>query len=141
MFSSFPQPVLGFLMLVLFGIFYYLSIFATVRAVLAFVGTLLIGFSGFIGGFLHSAVTWLVSLGGTASTWAFGVAASGAALTLIVGVIFVHDLMPKHSAGKRTGLAGIALAALLLAGASGIPALNGLPGTVQHAVTTVQSGG
>ena len=140
MLSEFAASGLGVLCLALFGIFYYLAIFATVRAVLAFVGTCLLGTAGFLGGVLHTLSTWVVSLANSGTAWATGVAVGGTVLVLVTGIVFVHDLMPKHSAGKRTGWAGMALAVLLLAGASGIEALNQIPSSVTTAVTTVTGG-
>ena len=46
MLSTFGASALGVLCLGLFGIFYWLGIFATVRAILAFVGTCLLGTAG-----------------------------------------------------------------------------------------------
>jgi hypothetical protein len=138
--SSFGADALGVLCLVLFGVFYWLGIFATTRAVLAFVGTCLIGTAGFLGGVLHTLATWIVGLADSGTAWATGVAVGGTALVIVTGVIFVHDLMPKHTAGRRTGWAGIALAALLIAGVSAIPALNQVPSSVTTGVTTVTGG-
>jgi hypothetical protein len=126
-------------MLVLFGVFYWLSIFATIRAILAFVGMCLIGTAGFLGGTLHALATWATHLADSSTAWATGVAVGGTALVIVTGVIFVHDLMPKHTAGKRTGWAGIALAVLLLAGVSGISQLNSIPAGVQTGVSNARS--
>lgn len=139
MLSSFTVSALGVLFLVLFGVFYWLGIFAATRAVLAFLGTCILGTAGFLGGALHAAVTWLAALANSGAAWAFGVGIGGAIATIVAGVIFAHDLMPRHTAGKRTGWAGIALAALLVAGVSGIPALNSVPATVQHGVTNAKT--
>lgn len=144
MLSTFSASALGALMLVLFGIFYWLGIFATVRAVLAFVGTCLLGTAGFLGGTMHALAAWAANAANSGTSWATGIAIGGTALVLITGVMFVHDLMPKHTAGKRTGWAGIALAALLLAGVSGISQLNNIPAGVMNGVTnarTVINGG
>ena len=62
MLSSLSATGIGVLMLVLFGVFYWLSIFATVRAILAFVGTCLIGTVGFLGGALHAIAIWISNL-------------------------------------------------------------------------------
>lgn len=128
---------LGILMLVLFIVFYWLNIFVTLRALLAFVGTILVGFSGFIG----QALDWLghhgAQLAGNLLGWAFGPGAAPAAGTLLVlvtGIVFIHDLHPKKTAGKRTGFAGLALAVFLLAGVSQVPALQGIVPGVRHAV-------
>jgi len=139
MFSTFGASALGVLMLVLFGVFYWLSIFATIRAILAFVGTCLIGTAGFLGGALHALATWVTSLANSGTGWAAGVAVGGTALVLVTGIVFVHDLMPKHTAGKRTGWAGVALAVLLLAGVSGISQLNSIPAGVTNGVTNARS--
>ena len=138
MLSSLTVNGIGVLMLILFGVFYFLGIFATLRAVLAFVGTCILGTAGFIGSALSAAGTWLVNLANSGTSWAFGIGLGGTALVIITGVIFVHDLMPKHTAGKRTGWAGVFLAVLLVAGVSGIPALNHLPGQVQKGVSNAK---
>ena len=137
MLSGFSLPALGVLMLVLFGVFYWLAIFATIRAILAFTGTILVGTSGFVGGALGAVARWLVTLGGTLTSWAFGTSVL-AAVTIVVLVVFIHDLHPKNSAGKRTGWAGILLAALLIGGVTGIPALNHVPAAVRTGVQNAQ---
>lgn len=144
MFSSLTATGLGVLMLALFGVFYFLAIFATTRAILAFVGMCLIGTVGFLGGALHAVALWISNLAASVTGWAFAAPVGGLILVVITGVIFIHDLMPKHTAGKRTGWAGIALAALLIAGVSGISQLNNIPTGVQNGVTnarTVVNGG
>lgn len=144
MFGVFSVAVLGVIFLILFGVFYWLNIFATARAILAFLGTCILGTAGFVGGALQAIVGWLVSITDSITGFAFAAQIGGIALTLIAGVIFVHDLHPKKTATKRTGWAGIVFAALLVAGVSGIPALNGIPGNVQQGVTnarTVVNGG
>lgn len=138
MLSGFSLPALGVLMLVLFGVFYWLAIFATIRAILAFVGTILIGSAGFVGNALGAAARWLVTLGGTLTSWAFGTSVL-AAVTIVVLVVFIHDLHPRNSAGKRTGWAGILLAALLIGGVTGIPALNNVPSAVRTGVQNAQN--
>ena len=140
MLSMFGASALGVLCLGLFGIFYWLGIFGTIRAVLAFVGTCLLGTAGFLGGILNTLAGWVASLANSGTGWAAGVAIGGTLLVFGTGIVFVHDLMPKHTAGRRTGWAGIALAAFLLAGASAIPALNAIPSSVTNAVTTVTGG-
>lgn len=139
MLASLSVSALGLLMLVLFAVFYYLGIFSATRAILAFAGTCLIGTAGFAGGLVTDVARWVTGLLDSASGWAFGVAAGGAIVTVIAGVIFIHDLMPRHTAGKRTGWAGIVLALLLITGVSGFSALNSVPGTVRTGVTSVQS--
>lgn len=139
MLSTLTVNVIGVLSLVLFGLFYWLGIFATTRAILAFVGTCLLGTAGFLGGLLHAATLWVTGLADSAMSWAVGVTAAGLVLTLVAGVIFIHDLHPKKTAGKRTGWAGVAFAALLIAGVSGVSSLNHVPGGVRQGVTSVRT--
>jgi hypothetical protein len=139
MLSSFTVDGIGVLCLILFGVFYWLRIFAATRAVLAFVGTCLLGTAGFLGGALHAIASWVTNLANTGTTFASGVAIGGTAAVIIAGVIFIHDLMPKHTAGARTGWAGIALATLLVAGVSAIPQLNSVPAGVRNAVSSIQT--
>ena len=141
---NFSIAGLGVIALVLFGTFYWLAIFATVRAILAFVGVCLLGTTGFLGSILGHIASFLANAGGSASSWAFGVGIAGLIITIPTAVVFIHDLHPKNSAGKRTGWAGILLAALLITGVSGIQAANKIPQDVrtgvQNAQTAVQGG-
>lgn len=127
----------GVILLVGFILFYWLAIFATLRAIMAFVGTILVSTGGFVGHALNIAATWAAHLGGSATGWAFGVALPAVA-AIIALVIFIHDLHPKNSAGKRTGFAGIALAALIVAGVTGISALNHVGTDVVHGVNNAR---
>jgi hypothetical protein len=130
---------IGVLMLVAFGLFYWLTIFATFRAILAFAGVILVGYAGWLGRTIHTVTMWIVHLGNSLTGWALGVAVCGTALTLIAGGIFLHDLHPKKATQKRTGWAGVALALLLLAGATGIPALNGIAPGIRNGVSSVRT--
>jgi hypothetical protein len=138
--SSLSIAAIGLVMLVLFGTFYWLGIFATLRAILAFVGTCLLGGSGFVGDVLTKVADWLAHFSAAATQWAFGAAAAGALILFIpTAVVFLHDLHPKHTAGKRTGWAGVALAALLIAGVSGIQTANHIPATLRTGVTNAKT--
>ena len=138
MLASLSLGAIGAICLVLFGVFYWLAVLPTTRAILAFVGGILIGSAGFIGHALDAIGGWLSHIGAALTSWAFGFPVL-AAVTVIVGVVFVHDLMPKHTAGKRTGWAGLILAGLIVAGATGIPALNSVGTTIQSAVTNAKT--
>ena len=142
MFGSWSLFGLGVLMLALFGLFYWLAIFTTARALLAFVGTILVGFTGFFG----QVLSWLGTEGAKFAnwtlSWALGsgaAAVGGTVLTVVFLIVFVHDLHPKKTATKRAGWAGIALAVLLLAGVSQIPALNQIVPGVRNGVATVKT--
>lgn len=127
---SLTVPELGALMLVLFAVFYWLGKLPATRAVLAFLGAVAIGTSGVAGRVLADIGTWLGSVGGSVTAWAFGTAVSGVVF-LIAAVIFIHDLHPKGGrASKRTGLIGLLLGASLAAGVALIPALAPLVGFI-----------
>jgi hypothetical protein len=136
---SWSLPVTGLVLLLLFGLFYWLSIFALPRAVLAFTGTILIGFTGWAGHAIGTATLWIAHMANSLTGWAFAAPVGGTILTVIAGVIFVHDLWPKRGARKRTGWAGVALALLMLAGVTGIPALNGVVPGIRTGVTSVRT--
>ena len=137
MIASLSLAGIGVLFLVLFGVFYYLAIFATIRALLAFLGVILVGTAGFVGGALSAAGSWLSHISTTLTGWLFGIPVLPA-VTIIVLSIFMYDLWPKHTAGKRTGWAGVLLAALIVAGATGIPALNSVGTAIQGGVTSAR---
>lgn len=130
---------IGLLLLAGFALCLYLTVLVTIRAIAAFIGMILVGYSGWVGRAIHTATTWFVHLGNSLTGWAFGVAIFGAIATLAAGGIFLHDLHPKKGARKRTGWAGIALALILLAGVSGIPALNGIAPGIRNGVSSVRT--
>ena len=82
MLSTLSASALGLLMLALFGLFNFLGIFATARAILAFVGTCLIGTAGFAGGTITQIAKWAADLANHATSWAFGVGGGIAVLTI-----------------------------------------------------------
>ena len=129
---------IGVLCLALFGVFHWLSIFATVRAIFAFVGVCLIGAVGWVGRMLADVATWAAHLGGSTTGWAFGIAVP-AVVFLVLAVILLHDLHPRHGATKRTGWIAIAVAALLVAGVSGIKAAQSIPSGVRSGVSNART--
>lgn len=113
---------LGVLCLVLFGLFYWLGIFAKLRAVLALIGVIGIADGGFIGRLFADIGGALQRAFGAVTEWAFGASlAAGAAIILVV--IFIHDLSPKKTAGNRTGWVALLLGAVLVVGVAQVPAL------------------
>jgi hypothetical protein len=133
---------LGAIFLLLFGLFHFLKIFATVRAVLVFLGVVVIGSTGFIGRILADVGSWAQHVFGDVLNWAIGVPLA-AGLFIIIGVILVHDLHPKNSASSRTGWLAVAAGVLVVVGVTGVPALAGLRGGVidvmSSAVSTINS--
>lgn len=129
---------LGVLFLLLFGVFHFLHIFATIRAVLVFLGVVVVGNSGFVGRMLGDLGSWAQRTFGSITGWAIGVSLT-AGLFIVLGVIFAHDLHPKKGASKRTGWIGLALGVLVVAGVTGIPALAGLRGSIVHGLGSIVS--
>lgn len=118
-------PELGVLFLLLFGVFHYLHIFAATRAVLVFLGVVIVGSSGFIGRMLADVGVWAQNTFGSITNWAIGVPLA-AGLFVILAVVLVHDLHPKKGATPRTGWVALACGVLVAVGIAGIPALSGL---------------
>lgn len=112
----------GLLCLVLFGLFHYLRILASTRAVLAFLGAVAVGLTGTVGRIAGDIAGWAQHAVGTVSVWAFGVPLS-AALFIALVVLLVHDLHPRKSASGRTGYLALAVGILLVAGVAQFPAL------------------
>ena len=133
---------LGVLFLLLFGVFHYLGKFATLRAILVFLGVVAIGSGGFLGRILTDAGRWAQDIFGSLTNWAVGVPVA-AGLFIILVIIFLHDLHPKKTAKPRTGFVGLALGVLVVVGIAGIPALAHLHADILHglgsAVSTINS--
>jgi hypothetical protein len=134
----FTVSELGVLFLLLFVLFHWLGIMPKLRAVLAFVGTVIVGSSGFIGGIVTDVGSWAQNTFGSITNWALGVPLA-AGLAIVLGVILVHDLHPKKPAGKRTGYVAVALGALVVVGVAGIPALAGLHNVILSLVGNAQA--
>lgn len=126
-------------MLILAGLFYWLKVLPATRAILAFIGTCIVT-GGLFGSLMSRAAHFVANFTDTLTGKIFGVGIPGV-LVIILGVIFVHDLLPKGGgASKRTMWVGLALAACLVAGLSSFQALNQLPANVQQGVTNIQTG-
>ena len=128
----------GALALVAAGMFYWLGILPKIQVILAFIGTCIVT-GGLFGDLLARGVTLVSNLLGTLTGKIFGTAIPGL-LVIILGILFIHDLMPKNGAGKRTFWVGIALAACLVAGLSSFTALNQVPANVRTGVSTTTGG-
>lgn len=113
---------LGVLLLVLYGVFHYLRVLATTRAVLAFLGAVAVGLTGTVGRIAGGIAGWAQSAVGTVTTWAFGATLS-AGLFIVLVIVLIHDLHPRKGASARTGYLALAVGILLVAGVSQFPAL------------------
>src|SRR2546421_7753599 len=98
-------------LITLFVVFYWLGIFAKTRALFAFLGVcLLIG--GIVGRILTAAATWIAQISDKLASALFGVAGGITLISVVLAIIFIHDMLPRNRAGKRTAFIGIALAAI-----------------------------
>jgi|SRR5215472_140511 len=131
--------VLGALLIVGAGTFYFLGKTPGIAAAAAFLGILLVGTSSTLGSIATRAMSAVSHLAGSATAWAFG-AAVPAALSLVLLILFIHDLSPRNRAKKRTMWVGVALALLITASATNITALNNLGTSVPATVTQVRAG-
>ena len=129
---------LGALLLVLFAVFYWLGILPVVTAVFGFIGAVLVGTSGWLGRVAVDIGGWVSHFLGDITADLIGVAVVGV-LTIILGVIFIHDLSPKKTTGKRTAWVGVFLGFLIAAGATGIPALDGLHSAIVSGASSALS--
>ena len=131
------QTVLGALLVALSFTSYFLGKFRTLSAVGVFIGIILVGLSGTIGAIIGRLLTSVQSFAGTGTAFVFGVAAPVIVSAVLV-YVFIHDLMPRNSAKKRTFWIAAVLALLISTGSTGSAALDHLDTTVKNGVTTVQ---
>lgn len=127
--------VIGVICLVAAGVFHWLGIFITIRAILAFIGTCIVT-GGLFGHLLTWAADHVSALLGAVAGKAFGIAVPGL-LVIVLGIVFLHDLHPRKGTRPRTMFVGIALAACLVAGLSTFSALNSVPANIRNGVGTV----
>jgi hypothetical protein len=127
----------GGVALVVAFVLYWLGKMPRTQVILAFIGTCVIT-NGLFGSILTRGALWLDRATNAVTGKLFGVAIPGL-LVIVLGVIFVHDLMPKHSASRRTFWVGVALAACLVAGLSNFATLNNVPATVRTGVSNVST--
>ncbi|GAA1707639.1 hypothetical protein GCM10009765_66400 [Fodinicola feengrottensis] len=113
----------GVIALALAGVLFYLKIFKKTTAALTLVGGTAI--TGGIGGhILTSAVSWTSTMVGHVTATVVGIAVPFV-LSLVLTVIYIHDMWPKKGAKTRT--AGIGLVLPILA--------QGIPGSVGATLT------
>jgi hypothetical protein len=133
---SLTVPELGVLFLLIFGVTLWLGVFPTTRAILGFLGVVAVGTSGFAGQIMADIGAWAQSAFGSLTGWIFGVPLA-VGLFIILAFIFIHDLSPKKTAGKRTGWVGIALGVLVVIGVAGFPLLAGLAGVIDSLLSNI----
>jgi hypothetical protein len=135
---SITAAELAGLFLLLFGVFYWLGIFAKARAVLAFLGAVTLGVSGHFGSLIASVFTWVSNAFGAITAWALGVAVTGG-LAVVLIVVLIHDLHPKKPAGKRTGFVALAVGMAVAAGVASLPVLASISGLVVQLMDGIAS--
>lgn len=131
-------PEAGAALLALFAVFYYLRIFPTITAIFGLVSVVCLGLSGWIGRVLTDIAGWIVHLTNTVTADAIGETFAGV-LALVLIVIFLHDMHPRHQTRQRTAWVGVALGVLIVAGLTGIPALGGLRSDITGTVSSALS--
>lgn len=137
---SLTPSELGAILAILFAGFLVLKIFAKTTAVIGLLAIVLIGTSGWVGRLVGD-----VTGAGVRLLTSVGAAVLGAGAAAVIGVViylvihYAHGLHPKHSATQAHAWIGVALGALIVAGLTGIPALNGLHTGIVNAVGTITS--
>jgi hypothetical protein len=129
----------GLLLIIAFGLFYWLRIFIVIRTIALFVGILLLGTAGWVERMATDLARWASEITGSITAWAFGVSITWI-LAAVAAVIFIHGLHPKNPTKNHHAWWGAALAFLLIAGtASALPLLNHVPADVQNGVQNAQT--
>jgi hypothetical protein len=129
---------IGALCLVVAVVGHWLGIGATIRAILAGVGIILVGAGGHGVGILVTIVRWLEGAVSWVTNWITGVHAPWA-LFVILALVLAYDLHPKHKAGKRTMFVAVAVALILIGGVAQFPILNGIPGGIRNGVENART--
>ena len=136
MFLSIPEA--GVALLIAFVVFLWLGILPTVTAIFGFVSVILLSDSGWLGHILANVAAWANRFTETALGHVIG-ASAAFALTLGLIIVFLHDLHPKHTTGRRTAWIGVALGVLIVSGLTGLPFLDGLRSGIVSAAGGVLS--
>jgi len=129
---------LGALFLIVAVVGHWLGIGAKIRAILAFIGIILVGTAGHGIGILVTVTRFLEGIVGAVTNWIFGTPAPWA-LFVILAIVLIYDLHPKHGAGKRTAVVAVFVGLLLIGGVGQFPILNGIPNDVRNGVNTART--
>lgn len=95
------------IVLTLAAMFLWLNIMPKITALLVLAGGTGLT-AGLVGQFYQQSGDWATSTAGSLTAAGFGASAAGV-FGLAALVLFIHDLWPKHSAGRRTAAAALAL--------------------------------
>lgn len=134
---SLTPTEIGAVLIALAILTFLLGKYHKASAVMILLGVLLVGVSGHLVGIAAKGVALLAQWGGTATAWAFGFAVPGV-LVIVAAFLLFHDLRRKGS--RRDFWIALALGVVLVTGASGIPALAGLPSAVRTTVSSTAGG-
>jgi len=130
---------IGAVCLVVGVLFFFLGRWPKAQVILGFVGVCCLG-GGLLGTILTRAAVFVSHLTDTVTGKVFGVAIPGL-LVIILGIVVLHDLSRQGTASRRTFFAGLALAALLVAGVSSFQSLNSVPAGVRGGVGNASTAG
>lgn len=125
---------LGILLIVASFVLYIVGWLPTIRAVMVFLGILLLGIKGHILAWLGIAMAWLAHAFNTATAWGLGAVVPGL-LAVVLIILVIYDWHPKNRASRKTYWLSAALAVLIVAGSSSVPALAHLQTGVRQGVT------
>lgn len=116
--------------------------FKNAAPAVVFLGILAVGTSGRIVGLVARFLAFVMGLIGKLGAQILGYSAATIILVAVVVALFLflHDMHPKHSAGRGTFWLAVGLAVVISAGLTPIAALNQLPAQVQQGVSTTSGG-
>lgn len=138
--SSLSSSGIGALMLIAAFTFNSRNIFVTLSAWLGFLGVVLLGTTGWIGRTLTDVTGFAERVAGNLGGYLVGSAEIVViGIFLVAAVHYLHDVLPRKGRGARpaTLYYGVALGAIIVAGATGIPALSGLHQAIVTAITSL----
>jgi len=132
MLSALGQAGTGFVLVALSAAMYWRNRFATIRAVLVFLGILLMG--GGVATIAARFIGFLMGLlGATVGHWlGVGTEAVVGAIVVILAFVVFHDWAPKNSAKKSTYWMSAVLAVIIVAGLTPFGVLNNLPANLTN---------
>ena len=130
---------IGGILLVVGGLAFAFGRWPSIRAVMLFIGAILVGTTGHVAHWITVISTWLSGVTSAIFAWGFGVAVPGLFAIILIWY-FAHGVHPKNRASRITSVAGLFLGFMIAAGITNIGLLNQVAPGVQNTTTTVTGG-